>query len=462
MPRSTSCALLIVFALVAGLSAEPIHLPIFQKRSTERRLKTDYSSPQLSPRQSSDSTVSSLNAVLYYIPLDIGTPPQTVELVLTTTIADIFIVGIECDACFSAAGASIYDSSKSSSAVNKSIGNPKNATFEPIVITDAFDPITLTTWSFTDTISLGQFTALGADVFQVIETFGGVFGTPIAGFFGLAFQGLSSFNTPPFWQAISQQVSIRDMGLWFTRRGNDTLGGDPEPGGVFTFGGTNTSLYTGDIEFMPVTSNNTYWSLNLSTITVQGHSLSVTPSTSRAAIITGVDDAVWISGPPADVKAIWALVPNSSEIFGSSGTFQFPCSASVNISISFGGRSWSINADDMNLGPVNSNSDQCIGGIVYGNTTSGASVHWSFGLPFLKNVYTVLRQNPPSVGFGELSALGAGTDPQSSVSQSANPTSSTTPTGSDTSGSVSLKHAGWTVLCTTSGFVALALFLEAY
>ncbi|KAK7013307.1 aspartic peptidase domain-containing protein, partial [Favolaschia claudopus] len=197
------------------------------------------------------------------------------------------------------------------------------------------------------------------------------------------------------------------IGLSFTRRRNDTLLGDPEPGGVFTFGGTNTSLYTGDIEFMPVTSNNTYWSLNLSTITVQGHSLSVTTSTNQAAIITGVDDAFWISGPPADVKAIWALVPNSSEIFGSSGEFQFPCSTSVNINISFGGRSWSINPDDMNLGPVNSDSDQCVGGIVYGNATLGSSVHWSLGLPFLKNVYTVLRQNPPSVGFGELSALGA-------------------------------------------------------
>ena len=74
--------------------------------------------------------------------------------------------------------------------------------------------------------------------------------------------------------------------------------------------------------------------------------------------------------------------------------------------MSFGGKYWPINAQDMNLGPISNGSDVCFGGIfVYGagRDNSGGPT-WVVGVAFLKNVYSVFRSQPTSIGFAELSA----------------------------------------------------------
>ena len=81
--------------------------------------------------------------------------------------------------------------------------------------------------------------------------------------------------------------------------------------------------------------------------------------------------------------------------------------------MSFGGKSWPINPQDINLGSVSSSSNLCAGGIF--DLTAGSSIgagggnpSWVVGAAFLKNVYSVFRYQPAGVGFAELSNAAGG------------------------------------------------------
>lgn len=135
---------------------------------------------------------------------------------------------------------------------------------------------------------------------------------------GLAFQAIASTQATPFWQALvsANQWSSPEMSFWLTRFINDNNAASEEPGGTLTLGGTNSSLYTGDIEFLdfPTGVTPSFWLLELSSVNVQGKSVQVaTGSSALSAIDTGT---TLIGGPYTDVAAIWAAVPGSQPLSG--------------------------------------------------------------------------------------------------------------------------------------------------
>ena len=79
---------------------------------------------------------------------------------------------------------------------------------------------------------------------------------------GLAFTSLAVTGLTPFWLSLaaSGQLDSPVMSFWLTRStGTSDLG---IYGGVLTLGGTNSSLYTGTIEFIDLVQAS-YWSLSL-------------------------------------------------------------------------------------------------------------------------------------------------------------------------------------------------------
>ena len=71
--------------------------------------------------------------------------------------------------------------------------------------------------------------------------------------------------------------------------------------------------------------------------------------------------------------------------------------------MAFGGKSWPIKAEDMNIGRVGPDSPLCAGGIFEAGGEGEGIPDWIVGIVFLKNVYTVLRSQPAAIGFAELS-----------------------------------------------------------
>jgi len=230
---------------------------------------------------------------------------------------------------------------------------------------------------------------------------------------GLAFSPLAATRSTPFWQALlaGGLLTSPEMSFHLTRERGNPLASEVESGGTFTLGGTNSSLFTGDIEFLDLPSAvPTFWVLNMAAVTVQGRPVAISPGgASLAAIDTGT---TLIGGPTADVRAIWDAV-GGQPLTQSPGFFRYPCSTELNISISFGGKLWPMDPRDMNFGPLDPRGLQCVGAIfdlALGTdlVSGGGNPSWVVGATFLKNVYSVFRSEPPSIGFAQLSDAAGG------------------------------------------------------
>ncbi len=212
---------------------------------------------------------------------------------------------------------------------------------------------------------------------------------------------------------------------------------------IFMAGTTNSSLYTGQIDYQSVqsvdSSSPSYWSLPLKSLSVNSASVSLpSGSSSLAAIDTGTS---LLGGPDTEVAALYALIPNSAPGTGDyqgyytyrtsshpfviscrtvlTIRFFIACSTSVNVALSFGGQTWTIAPSDFKLSQIS--NGQCLGSVFIfssGNTNSISNgPSWVIGDTFLKNVYTVFRANPASVGFAVLAS-----DAQTLVTQQGLPT----------------------------------------
>jgi cathepsin D len=165
----------------------------------------------------------------------------------------------------------------------------------------------------------------------------------LAGIMGLAFQGIANSQAVPFWQALvnNNQFTSPEFSVFLTRFVNDQSAKTEEPGGVLTFGGTNSSLYQGNIDFQPFTlsgNGGTFWlqtvsgecarvaeSIIIQTcytsgVTVNGKSVSI-GSDNSAAIDTGT---TLIGAPTAAVNAIWGAVSGAVPLSGNmTGFYAF-------------------------------------------------------------------------------------------------------------------------------------------
>jgi cathepsin D len=121
----------------------------------------------------------------------------------------------------------------------------------------------------------------------------------------------------------------------------------------------------------------------------------------QAVIDTGT---ALIVGPQDDVALFYnQFCPQCHDDTAYSAGFVLPCDSidpNMTLSISFDGiREWPIAPADF-FRPIPGNATWCWGPITYGAVDIPC---WIIGDTFLKNVYSVFRFEPPSVGFAKLS-----------------------------------------------------------
>lgn len=180
-----------------------------------------------------------------------------------------------------------------------------------------------------DTVTMGGFTINPQQFLVVTSMSDGLLDGDTSGIMGLAFQSLASTGAVPFWQALTTagQFANPEISFWLTRFINSQDPSDEEPGGTLTLGGTNSSLFTGSIEFLDLAATTsadtaTFWLLEMSTLTVNGKS--VTISTGNAAL-SAIDTGTTLIGGPTDgVQNLYAAIPGSQALSGSmEGFFAF-------------------------------------------------------------------------------------------------------------------------------------------
>ncbi|EPQ57127.1 acid protease [Gloeophyllum trabeum ATCC 11539] len=373
--------------------------------------------------------------------ISIGTPAQQFNVILDTGSADLWVASTSCQTCSS-------DTPEFSTSRSSSFKASTNSAGQAQSLTIKYGSGEVAGTLGTDTVSMAGFQISNQGFVVVDQTSQSLLSGTNAGIMGLGFTPIASSGATPFWEALvnANQLTQPVMSFWLRRLLDDSQATQTSElyGGEFTLGGTNTSLYTGEVQFIDFPSNvePSFWLLSVAGVTVQGKSVSIPSGNSAlAAIDTGT---TLIGGPSDAVDSIWNAVPGSQALSGDySGFYAFPCSTNVQISMSFGGNSWPISPADMNLGAISNN--MCLGGIF--DLTQGANVgsgnpSWVVGDTFLKNVYSVFRANPPSIGFAELSSAAGGSSgspssPPSSVAISLSGTGTATgiPTGTGSSGS---------------------------
>lgn len=346
----------------------------------------------------------------------IGTPPVPYNVILDTGSSDLWVAGSGCTTCGNTPTLDLSTSSNS----RRQFGSGSSSNPPSSSLTNLKAPFSITYGSgaasgtlVQDVVSMAGFSVVD-QVFAVCDDVSdGLLNDPVSGLMGLAWNTIASSGAKPFWQTLAEKSGVWDeplMAFQLTRFNNDSSAKSEEHGGSFTLGFTNSSLFTGDIEYHDIPSGaETYWIQPLTTLTTNSQSISLPSSSSPesfAAIDTGT---TLIGGPPDIIQQIYANVPNSQPLRGNSqGYYAFPCTQDVQSAMGYGdgGKAWDISPDDFRAFEI-SGTGMCVGAFFeldLGGGGDGGVPNWIVGDSFLKNVYSVYRSDPPSVGFAALSS----------------------------------------------------------
>jgi len=406
--------LFVISIFVANATAQSIHIPLSRRAQVGPRSMDDYAQLANSLRRKygyetssheqkrqSEAGIEMINHdsdSIYTAPVLVGTPPQKFNLILDTGSTDLWVPTLLCSTC----AASIPKFNESAS-----------STYTPsaTIVTIRYGSGSVQGTRSQDVVGMGNFIVRDQTYLSVTRTSMNLLRGSISGIIGLAFTPIAATGATPFWLRLLEANQLKEpsMSFQFTRFLDDDLAAVEEPGGIFTLGGTNSSLYQGAIEYLNISATPSFWLLELTRLTLNGLTVETTPGIgSLSAIDTGT---TLIGGPTRDVRNFWSAVPGAQALTGQNeGFFLFPCGSKLEVTIAFGGKSWPINSTDMNLGPSGI-PGMCLGGIfdlALGSNigSSGRNPRWVVGDTFLKNVYSVFRAVPPSIGFAQLATPG--------------------------------------------------------
>ncbi|PCH43534.1 acid protease [Wolfiporia cocos MD-104 SS10] len=396
----------------------------------------------------------------YFGSLAVGTPPVSFDVILDTGSSDLWIAAggttadIPSGICtFSPSSSSSFRDLNTTFLIEYGSGAAEGSLAE-------------------DTVQMAGF-KVASQVFAVVdEVSDGALSAPVSGLMGLGWQQISSSGATPFWEALAETNDTLTEPLFafqLTRYSNASEVWSLEPGGTFTLGATNASLYKGDIDYQDIPSGQVgYWMQEISAITVNGNSISLASGSSYAAIDTGT---TLLGGPQAIIAEIYAQIPGSEAGTGDlDGYYLYPCDSPATVTLKFGSSSiaWPISTTDFQYMSASSDGNMCIGSLHVIDNAGTTAPPWVIGDTFLKNVYSVFRYDPPSVGFAVLSetalkmngATGSAPSPTiGSVAASLSAIPTRVNTDRSNSGSATFGYGAGTSFLTCAAVAVAAAFL---
>ncbi|KAH7927613.1 acid protease [Leucogyrophana mollusca] len=349
------------------------------------------------PMDASLMTYSQNNDEGYYVSVGLGTPSKSYYVILDTGSADLWVTGQNCTA---EACAQLQKFNTKQSSSFKGLESQFKVAYADSNVDGDLGEDTLTVGPFTIQNQIfGSFpNAMDDPDFVAVEN-------PVSGILGLGWEADADSRAIPFWEylAKSGQWKMPLMSLHLARSSGNSEQ-DMEPGGTFTLGAYDPALCTGLIyyNYLTVTENPSKWTLPLAGILVDGKLVIAAGDTTIPAVIDS--GTVYIYGPRSSIEEIYQAIPGSTPDLDTPGSWLYPCDTNVNIGISFadGVKWWPISATDFLADYVT--STMCRGAFMVTPQEVEALHPWTFGVAFMKNVYTVFKYYPPEIGFAELSA----------------------------------------------------------
>ncbi|KAI9068283.1 acid protease [Trametes sanguinea] len=303
----------------------------------------------------------------------IGTPGKNFLIDFDTGSSDLWVPSVNCTSS-NCSKKDKYNPASSSS------GSLKSGKFSIAY----GDGSTVSGPVYTDTVTVAGITAKN-QYFSPVNTISTSFASEADdGILGLAFPSISNLHQSPWFNTAKAQGAVKNgvFGFKLAKSGSELY-----------LGGTDSSLYTGGIEYHTVTGSG-FWQ-------IKGASLLIGSNTVQSSFQTIIDSGTTIIyGPPSAVAAFYKNIPGSKVYDSNNGFYSFPCtSVPSNVAFNWGGKTWTISAANFNFGKIN--ATQCVGAIAGQDLGLGANT-WLLGDSFMKNVYSAFSFDSNAVGFATL------------------------------------------------------------
>ena len=206
---------------------------------------------------------------------------------------------------------------------------------------------------FTDTVSVGGLTATDQAVGAATQYSNGfaLANFPPDGIMGMGFPQISVFEANPVFQTLFAQGQATENVFGFTLL---------PTGSELFLGGTDTSKFTGDLAFTPVTQVG-FWEINSDGVSVGG------------TIVVGPQDSIvdtgttLVLGDTENVRSVYAAIPGARDasLLIGQGFFTAPCANFPDdVALILGGKTFTMSAETFNLGQISPFIPECVGGLV--------------------------------------------------------------------------------------------------
>ncbi|CAG8553787.1 3235_t:CDS:2, partial [Dentiscutata heterogama] len=292
------------------------------------------------------------NDVEWISQISLGTPPQSFLIAFDTASADLWVPCIYCDNCDNKR---LYDDTQSSTI---------QYDYDDFSITYA-DGSSSNGWIQLDTLQIGSM-SIESQMFAMIYDISSAFQHDVIdGIVGLGYDSLSVYpgTTTPLTNMINQRLIPKKIFSVQLRPSRSKT----SYGGIFVFGGIDSTLYKGSITYAPVTVKN-FWQIGIGAVLYNGKATFTSPKNSKQQAIVDTGTALLILGK----SVVTTLHSNMKGKYDSSSqTWQVPCNlnSNVQISIQINGVTLPINYQDIVREKVSSSSTWCYSGIASTDST---------------------------------------------------------------------------------------------
>eukprot|EP01094_Clydonella_sp_ATCC50884_P025842 TRINITY_DN692_c0_g1_i1.p2 TRINITY_DN692_c0_g1~~TRINITY_DN692_c0_g1_i1.p2 ORF type:complete len:394 (+),score=138.78 TRINITY_DN692_c0_g1_i1:111-1184(+) len=326
--------------------------------------------------------ISDYEDAQYYGPITIGTPPQNFQVVFDTGSSNLWIPSSKCPITNIACRThNQYDDSKSSTYV-------ANGTKLSI----QYGSGSMEGFLSMDTVNMG-----GIDVLN--QTFGEATQEPglafveakFDGILGLAFETISADHVTPVWYNMLDQ-NLVEKGMFAFWLSQDASA--PEGGELF-LGGYNPNRMTGDITYVPLTSE-TYWEFAMDDFQVGGVSQGWCTDGCKAICDSGTS---LITGPKDQINALNRAL--GAHVLLGEGIFP-NCTMTEDlpdVEIKLAGKVFSLSSKDYVLRIQSGPEVECLSGFMGLDVPRPMGPLYILGDVFISKYYSIFDFDNEQVGF---------------------------------------------------------------
>lgn len=243
-----------------------------------------------------------------------------------------------------------------------------------------------------DTLTIGNITiqkqVFGESVYEPGSTF--VF-AKFDGVLGLGYPSLSEVLGQPVFDNIMAQKKVDQavFSFYLTRAEGDNVAS----GGELLIGGTDKSLYHGNIHWIPVSAQG-YWQIKMDSVAVQG-TRSLCRNGCQAIVDTGTS---LIGGPPDEIMTLLQLIGASPS---SIGEFVLDCtrlSSLPHVTFELAGKEFTLTPEQYVRKEMLGSRALCFSGFQAVDIVSPQGPLWILGDVFLTKFYSVFDREQNRVG----------------------------------------------------------------